>query len=197
MARPPRFTDDDILDGAAEALAARGRGVTIADIARTIDGPSGSIYHRFESRDEVLARLWLRSIRRFHAGLLPTYDLPDPADAIAAAARHVVGFCADHPLDARAMLLFRQPELAASGPDRIREEAAHINDAIDTGSERLVVRRYGRASDRRRELMMIATRLGPYGLVRPFIGGRIPPYLGDAVAVSALAICELGDRATE
>ncbi|MFC0676085.1 TetR/AcrR family transcriptional regulator [Brachybacterium hainanense] len=195
MARPARFTDDDILDGAARALARSGPAVTIAQIARTIDGPSGSIYHRFASREELLARLWLRAVGRFHEGLLEAYALPGTDAAIAAASRHVVAFCRTHPLDAGAMLLFRQSALVTTGPASVREEALHVNDAIDGGAEDLIVRRFGRSSPRRRQIFQVGTRLGPYGLVRPFIGGDIPDWLEDAAAASALAVMPLGDTA--
>ncbi|RAG74134.1 TetR/AcrR family transcriptional regulator, partial [Burkholderia multivorans] len=33
----------------------------------------------------------------------------------------------------------------------------------------------------------------PYGLVRPFIGTEVPPWVDDAVAASAGAIVALGD----
>lgn len=193
MARPPRFSDDDILDGAARAVAEHGPGATIAQVARSIDGPSGSIYHRFASREELLARLWVRSIRRFHVGLLAAYALPEAHEALVAAARHIPVFCRDNPLDARAMLLHRQSELVASGPETVRPDVEHINDDIDAALAELVVRRYGSATDRRAELLTMATRLAPYGMVRPFIGNPMPDWLDDAVVVSAEAIAGLGD----
>ncbi|GAA0036476.1 TetR/AcrR family transcriptional regulator [Brevibacterium metallidurans] len=193
MARPARFSDDDILDGAASALAEHGPRATIADVAAAIGGPTGSIYHRFASRDEVFARLWLRSIGRFHAGLLAAYGLPDPREAVAASARHVSAFCRDDPLAARSMLLHRQSTLAAEGPAGVRDEAAHINDDIDAAMDDLLLRRFPDPTPHRRELLSMGTRLAPYGIVRPFIGGEVPAWVDDAVAASAQAIVGLGD----
>lgn len=193
MARPSRFSGDDILDGAARAVAAHGPKATIADVARSIGGPSGSIYHRFASREELFARLWLRAIGRFHVDLLVAYSLDDPHRAVIAAARHVPSFCREHPLDARAMLLYRQSVLATSGPETVRGDAARVNDAINAAMADLLPRRYGEVTDRRSDLLRMATRLAPYGMVRPFIGQDIPDWLDDAVAVSAGSIAELGD----
>lgn len=193
MARPARFSDDDILDGAASALAEHGPRATITDVAAAIGGPTGSIYHRFASRDEVFARLWLRSIGRFHAGLLTAYSLPDPREAVAASARHVSAFCRDDPLAARSMLLHRQSTLAAEGPVGVRDEAAHINDDIDAAMDDLLLRRFPDPTPHHRELLSMGTRLAPYGIVRPFIGGEVPAWADDAVTVSAQAIVGLGD----
>lgn len=193
MARPSRFSDDDILDGAARALADHGPRATIADVARAIGGPTGSIYHRFASRDDVFARLWLRSIAHFHEGLLAAYALPDPHEAVTASARHVSAFCRDHPLEARSMLLHRASRLAADGPVGLREDALHINDDIDAAMEELLVRRFPDPTPHRRELLSMGTRLAPYGIVRPFIGTEVPAWVDDAVAASADAIVALGD----
>ncbi len=78
MARPRRFTDDQVLDAARDLLAdpaiTRPR---IAAISAASGVHTGSIYVRFASRDELLARLWLRSIRRFQAGLIDALSGPD------------------------------------------------------------------------------------------------------------------------
>jgi len=194
MARPARFSHDDVLDGAARAIAECGPAATIADVARSIGGPSGSIYHRFASRKELFGRLWLRAIGRFHAGLLAAYALDDPHAAVVASARHIPSFCRQHPLDARVMLLYRQSELSTTGPESLRSEAAHVNDAIDGAMADLVARRFPETTRRRSDLLRMATRLAPYGMVRPFIGRTMPDWLDDAVAASSEAIAALGDR---
>lgn len=190
MARPARFSDDDILDGAARAVRALGPRVTIADIAREIGGPSGSIYHRFASRDELLGHLWVRSIRRFHLGLLAALQIEDPRDAIRRAARHIPEHCRQNPAEARAMLLFSQRRLLESGPESLRDEVEHINDDIDTALMRITGAIPALAPERAREVLTVATRLAPYGITRPFIGGDVPRWLDDAVAAAAIAIAD-------
>lgn len=56
------------------------------------------------------------------------------------------------------------------------------------------MRRYGVINERRRALLYVATRISPYGLVRPFVGEEIPAWVDDAVAASAGAIADLGDE---
>ena len=113
MARPVRFTEDSILDGAARAVEKHGGKVTIAQISTEVGAPTGSIYHRFPSRDHLLIRLWLRAIRRFHVGLLAAPD-------IAATSRHIPQFCRNHPIDAQVMTLFRHADLIATAPVELR-----------------------------------------------------------------------------
>lgn len=192
MARPARFSDDDILDGTARALLAHGPRVTIADVAREIQGPSGSIYHRFASRDELLARLWIRSIRRFHVGLLEASALEDPERAVVTSARHIPAYSRAHPAEARAMLLYSRARLLESGPAVVRDEVGTINDASDAALADLARRWYGADDEESRHRLQVATRLAPYGITRPFIGGDIPAWLDDAVEAAALAIGRLG-----
>lgn len=195
MARPAKFTRDELLDAAAEAAASHWRDATIAHVAARIGAPVGSIYHRFGSRQELFAALWLRSVRRFHEGLLAAFARPDAQEAALAVAVHIPGFCRAHPLDAAAMTLYRQADLAERGPDALRQECARVNDAVEAESLRLVERRFGRVDEFRIGLVRTACREGPYGLVRRYLRGpeTIPAWLDDAVRASAAAILALGD----
>ena len=70
MPRPARFTLDELLDAAAALLAADGpSAVTMSAVARAAHAPSGSMYHRFPTRAALCGELWIRTERRFHAGL--------------------------------------------------------------------------------------------------------------------------------
>ncbi|MFF3573006.1 TetR/AcrR family transcriptional regulator [Nocardia jiangxiensis] len=62
------FSVDALLDAAREVVLERGpRAATITAIAAQAGAPVGSIYHRFDSVDEMLAQAWLRAVRRTHA----------------------------------------------------------------------------------------------------------------------------------
>jgi len=76
MSRPSKFSAAQILDAAATLVAADGPGAaTIGAISARLKAPSGSIYHRFASRDVLLGRLWLSKAaffqNRFTEALLP------------------------------------------------------------------------------------------------------------------------------
>ena len=66
MPRAARFSDLQILDTAAAIIADGGPGAaTIGEIGHRLGAPSGSIYHRFPSRNALLGRLWMQKAASF------------------------------------------------------------------------------------------------------------------------------------
>ncbi|WP_188545597.1 TetR/AcrR family transcriptional regulator [Rhodococcoides trifolii] len=193
MARPQKFSVDQILDAAAAACAEHWRDTTIAHVARAVGAPTGSIYHRFESRDALFGALWLRSIDRFHVGLLDAAQIDDPREAMASLARHIPRFCRANPHDAKAMTLYRKGDLVDLVPASMRERVATVNDAVDGALRTVTEKRYGRLTDRRYRLAVLATRQGPYGLIRPMVGDDIPREFDAICVASAEGILALGD----
>src|SRR5882724_1847597 len=65
MPRAPQFDQAQILDAAERLIARHGpSGATIGAIAQAVGAPTGSIYHRFDSRDVLLAEVWLLLLHR-------------------------------------------------------------------------------------------------------------------------------------
>lgn len=188
-----KFTADGILDACAQEVLANGRDVRIADIARRLRAPTGSIYHRFGSREELLVRLWLRSVARFHVEYLVAGADPDPQLALLGMAKAVVTFTRDHPRDAVGMTLYRQSRLAQTAPASCREDVEHINDRIHHRMAELTELRYAQPDARHLSLVRIATAEGPYGLVRPYLWSTLPDWMPDVAVSSARAILALGD----
>jgi len=193
VARPAKFTSEQILDAARDAAVEHWRDTTITHVAERVGAPTGSIYHRFPSRDALFGSLWARSIHRFHQGLLLAAEIENPHASMAAMARHIPRFCRENPGEAKAMTLYRLSDLLPKIPAEQRAELATINDDVDTELRRVTARRYGRLTDRRYRLALLGTRQCPYGLVRPLIGGEIPRAF-DAICVAATeGILALGD----
>ncbi len=196
MPRPARFTDDDVLDAALEAVRHVGPGASVQDIAARLGGPVGSIYHRFNSREELIARLWLRSVRRFQAGVFELEQHQADAHArLVLMALHVPRYCRANPDEATALTLHRRSRLLQACPPGLEQEVTDVNNALDTMTRRLTRRRYGSTRRALLDLVVQATRIAPYGLVRPHLGGPVPPPVDDAVAAAADAILRLGDGA--
>jgi AcrR family transcriptional regulator len=60
MVRPALFTSQAFVDAAIELVAEGGASAaTLQAIARKVGGPTGSIYHRFQSRAEIMATAWI------------------------------------------------------------------------------------------------------------------------------------------
>ncbi|MDN5764385.1 MAG: TetR/AcrR family transcriptional regulator [Humibacillus sp.] len=194
MPRPARFTHDDILDAALAGVVNEGPRVSVADIAHQLQGPVGSIYHRFSSRDALMVRLWMRSVERFQAGLAPLALIPDPHEALIAMARHIPQFCRAHQDEATSLTLFRQDRLLDECPDELLDVVATMNDTVIALLADVTRRRYSRVTERHLHCVRMATVVAPYGLVRPYLGGPIPPLVDDATVAAADAILRLGDH---
>ncbi|WP_378740728.1 TetR/AcrR family transcriptional regulator [Nocardia brasiliensis] len=188
MARPRRFTDDQVLDAARDVLAdpATTR-PSIAAISAASGIHAGSIYVRFASREELLARLWLRSIRRFHIGFIAALAGPEP---LLTAAMYLTRYCREHPTEARAMKMFRRDELLDVGPEELRADIATVNDRMNDTLRAAVVAEFGDADEHRMAIAVAAVKAIPYGLVREYIAAAepIPDWVDDVTATATAAV---------
>ncbi|MFD4428595.1 TetR/AcrR family transcriptional regulator [Nocardia sp. NPDC058497] len=190
MARPRLFTDDQVLDAARDLLV--DPAITrpaITAIGKAAGVHTGSIYVRFASRDELLARLWLRSIRRFHEGLLAALAGPSP---LLAAATYLPRYCRANPTEARAMKMFHRDELLDVGPEDLRAQIATVNDAMNAALLAAVVTEFGTADERATALAEAAVKAIPYGLVRDYIAraAPIPDWIDEVTATATGAVLE-------
>jgi len=76
----------------------------------------------------------------------------------------------------------------------VREAVRDVNLDLEALTRRLTRERYGRAGRNALRLTVLATRICPYGLVRPHLGGSVPHVIDDAVEAAAVGILALGDR---
>lgn len=86
-------------------------------MSRATGAPSGSVYHRFGSRDLLLAKLWVRTVTRFQAGFLSALDDDDLDEAAIGAALHVVRWAREHPHESTVLLMHRRSQLATDWPE--------------------------------------------------------------------------------
>ena len=115
MSRRAKFSDLQILDAAATLVAADGpRAATIGAIGVMLDAPSGSIYHRFASRDALLGRLWLSKARAFQTRFVESLADTDPVAAALAAALSLPRSVRADMAGARIMLLHRRDDFRAA-----------------------------------------------------------------------------------
>lgn len=115
MGRPARHAEATILESAKRLSAELGpQQLTIAAVARGAGAPVGSIYHRYASRDEILAAVWLDLIEDFQARFLAELEGGDAIAAGLAAVRYSCRWVRRHPRDSRLMLLHRREDFAAA-----------------------------------------------------------------------------------
>lgn len=153
MAPPRKHDTDGILDAARALVLREGpRATSVAAIARESGAPVGTLYHRFGSRDGLLAATWLRALQRFQRRALEAAADPDPLRAAVALAASQVGFAREQPEDARLLITLRRDDLLDAEPGdglraRLREINAPLGATVSALADSLLGGRDARALD--------------------------------------------------
>jgi AcrR family transcriptional regulator len=131
VGRPALHDTQTLLDVALTIAADRGpASVTIASVSAASGAPSGSLYHRFDDRAALLGQLWLRTTGAFQDGFLEALDSAPGVEGCVAAASYVIGWCRDHPAEARLLLRGSEDFAAADWPPATRRRAAADRRAL-------------------------------------------------------------------
>jgi AcrR family transcriptional regulator len=179
MARARLHDPDTILDAARGLLLEDGaRAATVAAIASASGAPTGSIYHEFGSRGELLVRLWIRAVRgsqeRFTTAIRTA---PDARAGAVAAALSVFDVTDHHLADARLLVSLRRRDLLGEVTNpALHTELERLNEPMERVTRDLA--RDLASSDAPDVVarVALATVDLPLGAVRRFIAdGRRPP----------------------
>jgi AcrR family transcriptional regulator len=192
MAKRPLYARDEILDAVVRVVHQQGHGATIADVTGMLGAPSGSIYHRFPSRQSLFVSAWVRCVRQYHR-CLESITADDPVEAIVATSLLVPRFCREHPAEARTLTLFRYANLMADPPPELAADLQDLNAPVAEHIKKLAQLRYARITPRGLEIVALACRDTPYGMVRGLIGGPIPDWMDEPIAAACRAIAQLDD----
>ena len=188
-----------MLDAARDLLLEEGsRSATIEAIAGASGAPTGSIYHRFGSRDELIAKLWIRAVHRSQASFLAALERDSPREAALAAALSIVDFCENHPADAQLLVGFRREDLISAVPEGpLADELAVLNRPLERALVQLARRLYGRRSRAALDRTLLAVFDLPYGAARRHLiaGSRLPRGLRADLSSAVAAVIDepLGD----
>ncbi|MCA9516535.1 MAG: TetR/AcrR family transcriptional regulator [Myxococcales bacterium] len=192
MPRPARYDTDTILDAAlAEFDAVGARGLSVAGVARALGAPSGSLYHRFPSRDALIGTLWLRAAEGFQAGYLQRLAADRPAiDCAVDGALHVLRWSRARPVEARLLVVYRWQDLVApEWPEEIATRARATAAALDEGLRGIAARLLPEDPEALLRVRWALTSI-PYSAVRPGLadGRPIPPALDAMVERAVRAV---------
>lgn len=181
MGRKPRFSSDELLDAALAIALEQGiSAVTMTAVASATGAPSGSLYHRFPTRDDLVGRLWLRTITDFQGGLLDALRIDDVDAAATAFIDHVFAWTRDHPDHARLLLAYSEADVTRQWPDTLAVELAQANGAVRSAVTEYARRRYGDASREHVDRVVYALVDLPYSAVRRHLpDGRPRQWLRD------------------
>jgi AcrR family transcriptional regulator len=170
----------------------------VANIAAAVGAPSGSIYHRFDSRDLMFARLWIRTVRRSQPDFITALADPDLDDGARNAVLHVPRWSRSHLSEAMVLLLYRREDLAARWPDELGDELRELNVGLVQAYKDYCRRRFGTASRATLEVARFALFDIPYAAVRPYLatGKRPPARLDPLIAAAAASVLDAHDRSS-
>ena len=189
MARPARFDRDAILDAARSVVARSGpAGATLKLLSRQLGAPTGSIYHRFPSRDVLLATLWLETVERFQRAFL---EAAAESATPTSTARFTVDWVRKHPQEARILILYRREELTGPVmPGSVVERARCLNTRLGRALRDLARRWLGKASPGNVDTVRLAVVEVPYAAVRNRLARDepIPAHVSRLVGRAAAAI---------
>jgi AcrR family transcriptional regulator len=194
MAPPRKHSTDAILDAARAIVLEEGpRAASVAAISHASGAPVGTLYHRFGSRDGVLAAAWIRALGRFQAGALAAGAAhpDDPLEAAVGMAGAALAFAAAHPDDARLLLAVRQRDLLDGASDELRDRLDAMNAPLEAAVARIARALYGRADARAVDRVTRAIADVPTAAVRRHMradGRRLPGWLAADVADAARAL---------
>jgi AcrR family transcriptional regulator len=179
MGRLQRYTSDQILDSARGLVLGEGiAATTIGKIARASGAPPGSIYYRFESRETLLAELWVRAVERAQRHCITAVGaVGEPAEAVIAGGLSVFDFVLSEPADAQLLVTMRRADLIRSPfPAQLVERLRALNQPMDDLVRRLAGQLFGQPTAQAQELITLAMFDLPYGSVRRhLLAGAAPP----------------------
>jgi AcrR family transcriptional regulator len=197
VGRPRLHTEEAILDAARELVLTGGaRSATLNAIAVASGAPKGSLYHRFASRDDLLAQMWIRTVRRSQDAFLEAVQAPEPMAAAVAAALSIHDFAQREPADARLLASLRREDLIASvDSPALRRALNEINRPLQAALADLARRLFGRRTPRTVEATICAVVDLPMGATRRHLiaGSPIPLSVrGQLEAAVRAALVEAG-----
>jgi AcrR family transcriptional regulator len=188
MPRPSKFPQHKIIAAASQIVAESGPGAaTITAIASAIGAPSGSIYHRFRSRDELLGRLWLEKAAFMQKAFAAALDHPDARKAALDAALSMPRSARADFEGARIMLLHRREDFLDGGwPRAMRDEAEQLGQQVQDLLSRCTRRLFQVNTKAARLQTAFAVIDIPFAAVRRHVGANeMPPPQVDAMIASA------------
>lgn len=176
-----------MLDAALRLLRERGvRGVTMTAVAEVTGAPSGSLYHRFPSRNALLGELWLRSVERFQAEFVARLGDPDVWAATEGTLRHVFAWLRQHPDEAQLLLMYRRRDISADEwPEELVRRVKRLADDFDRAMQAFADRLGGEPDDAVTLAWFLLADLPLAAARRHLAAGRPIPPVGERLTLEA------------
>ena len=166
MGRKAYFKNEEFIDSAIKIIAEEGLGaLTIAALSTRVTAPIGSVYHRFPSRDALIAELWLNIIESFQNEWLKILQTDG---------RKATLFCIqwvrNHPNEARVMLLYRIEDLAfGEWPKNLQKRAQRLLKELREGIADFTKQQFGKVTNECMDRTFFAIHDAPMGILRRYM----------------------------
>lgn len=201
MGRRTLHPKNVILDAARElTLAGGAQAATLHAIGQASGAPKGSLYHRFASRDDLLAEMWLRAVRRSQRAFIDAVQRHRGMDAAVAGALSIYDFAQSDPADAGLLASVRREDLIDnSRAPALRGALAQINQPLRATLGDLASQLFGSASPQAVDATVCAVVDLPMGVIRRSLHtrSRVPPARrGQLEAAVRAALTQAGTKET-
>ena len=173
MGRKAYFKHEEFIGAAIQIIAEDGLGaLTIAALAKRINAPVGSVYHRFPSRNALLAELWLNIIELFQNEYLKKLQ-EDGLQATLSCLQWV----RMHPNEARIMLLYRLEDLTSGEwPQDMQKRALRLDKELHEGVSAFIKKQLGPVTKENTDRAIFAIYDAPIGIIRRYLrDNKVPP----------------------
>jgi AcrR family transcriptional regulator len=167
------FGNSDFLEAALALAAERGpSAVTVAAISARLKAPTGSFYHRFASRDALLAQLWFNTVLAFQEGIAAALDAGDGLRA----ALHTPNWVRQHLDEGRLLLLYHRDDFVhGEWPQALRDGLAELTRRGEAAHEKFARDTFGRAGPDEIRIVQFVLAEVPVAAVRQHLYRREPP----------------------
>ncbi len=116
------------------------RALTMSALVKESGAPSGSVYHRFPSRDHLLQALWIDAVERFQGHILEEIEgsvAIAGTDRLVAISGAVVAYAEAHPGESMILSWYRREDLSRSAEGGHGQRASANRQALDEAFARL------------------------------------------------------------
>ena len=166
------FENADFLTAARSLAAAGGpASVTVTSVTQKLGAPTGSFYHRFASRDVLLANVWLGTALAFQTDFVAAIKA---GDGLAAAVHTPIWVRANFE-EARAFLLYHRDDFAhGNWPQDLKDRVVRQGRQVDAAYKRLARDTFGGVGTNELRLARFVLAEVPKAAVGPYLRQGIP-----------------------
>ena len=183
MGRLSTLEDTAIFDAVGQHLASHGS-IRLQDIVAATGVSVGSLYHRYGSREALLAATWIDAVETFQVSFFKALT-SKKSNAGELAAMATPRFCRSQPARARILVCCRRAELLSIDlPDALKLRIAEINDAA---AVRLL--RFAKENEYSVDACRLALVAFPLGAVKAYMPhAKVPKAVDRYVAAAYKAV---------